>query len=154
MPSDPSYIVFSEILDAETKDDHQMLVKGAERLWGYPDKKPVEAWPEVALDLLPVSFDEIYGNMPEWRPLKRNKGIIIYSREGCSMHAVTPLVQRYFIRKHPEWYWWAEWAEISSRPKPGGFRGGAVMVTAERVRWHFTTRWVNNMIERVERELA
>ena len=154
MPSDPSYIVFSEIIEAETKEDHQLLVNAAEKLWGYPDRDPVEAWPKVALDLLPVPFEDIYCNMPLWKPLKRNNGLVVYSKEGCSMHAVTPLIQRYLKQQHPDWYWWTEWAEVCDRPRPSGFRGGAVMITAERIRWHFTSRWVNNMVERVEMELA
>ena len=152
MPNDPSYVVFSEIIEAESKEDHQLLVRAATRLWGT-DGEQVEEWPGPVLELLPISFDEIYGNMPNWRALKMSKGIIVYSSDGCSMHAVTPLVQRYLIKRHPDWYWWTEWAEICEKPKPGGFRGGAVMVTADKVRWHFTTRWVNNMIERVELEL-
>lgn len=148
--TDPSFVVFSEILPAEEEEEHDWLVKVASRLWGTPGKDPIEDWPLQAEELLSVDFDDVYGNMPKWKPLKRKKGILIYSDDGCSMHAVTPLIQLYFKRHHSNWYWWCEWAEISEAPHPGGFRGGAVFITEQHVAWHVTTRWVNSMLERME----
>jgi len=148
--SDPSFVVFSETIPAEGEDEHDWLLKAAKRLWGVPGGEPVENWPLQAEELLSVSFEDIFGNMPKWKPLKRKRGIVVYSDDGCSMHAVTPLVQLYLKRHHPDWYWWTEWAEICEVPHPGGFRGGATFVTEQYVAWHLTTRWINSMIERYD----
>lgn len=147
---DSSYPVFSEVLEADDESEHRWLVGAAKKLWGIPGGDPVEEWPDKAADLLSVSFDDIYQLMPKWKPLKRNKGILIYSDDGCCVHAVPPLVQLYLRRFHQDWYWWLEWAEITGSPTPSAFRGGAVFVTDQHVAWHWTTHWVNNMIESLE----
>ena len=150
MAGSDGFPVLSEVLEAESEDEHEWLVNAARRLWGVPGGDCVEDWPTAAKDLLSTDFEDIYGNMPKWKPLKRKMGILIYSDDGCNLSAISPLVQLYIRRYHCEWYWWVEWAEISERPLPGGFRGGALFVTEQHVAWHFTTHWINEMIERSE----
>jgi len=148
--TDTSFTVFSEVIEADEPEEHDWLVKAAKRLWGVPGGDPVEDWPGAVMELMSsVEFDDIYGMMPKWKPLKRKRGIIVYADDGCSMFAVTPLVQLYLRKYHCDWYWWTEWAEICETPSPSSFRGGAVFVTEQHVAWHFTTHWVNSMIERV-----
>lgn len=148
---DNSYPVFSEVLEADDPSEHDWLVKVASRLWGVPGGDDVQEWPEKAEMLLSTGcFDDVFGLMPKWKPLKRKKGILIYSDDGCNVHAVPPLVQLYLNRFHSDWYWFMEWAEICETPSPSGFRGGAVFITDQHVAWHFTTHWINNMIESIE----
>jgi hypothetical protein len=143
-------MVFSEIIEAEDEDEHDWLIKVATLLWGAGDGPSIQSWPKKADDLLSVPFEDVYGLMPMWKPIKRKRGIVVYSMEGCAVHAIPPLIQLYLRKYHRDWYWWLEWAEICERPSPGGFRGGAVFVTGQHVAWHFTAHWVNGMIERTE----
>lgn len=147
--SDPSYIVFAEEVKAEYESEHEWLVGAATLLWGDKRSGAIEDWPEKAKNLLSVDFNEIYGMMPKWRPLRNRNGIFVYSDDGCNIAAVPPLIQLYLRKYHSDWYWWTEWAEKSDRPSVGSFRGGALFVTEEHVAWHSTSHWVDGMIDRL-----
>lgn len=140
-----SIIVFCSDLEAEDEEDHRWLRKAANRLWGPEGEK---GWPENAEQLLTVEHSELLGLMPKWKVIK--PGLIIYSTDGANPHAVTPLVQLYLQKFHRDWWWSMEWAEISETPLLNSFGGGAAFVTADHVAWHYTSHFVNNMIESFE----
>lgn len=143
--------VFSDVIEAEDKEDLEWLMKAANRLWGPSGE---ENWPDVATELLAVDHSEIVGMLPKYKIVKKRRasGLIVYSTDGASLHAVTPLVQLYLRKFHRDWWWAIEWAEISETPQPGGFGGGAVFVTADHVAWHFTAHFLGNMIENFEHQ--
>jgi len=140
-------VLFSQKIRAQTKDEHAWLCKVAERLWGKRAEE--EGWPEKAEAFCDIPVDDLI--FPDWVPLK-NGGILVYTKDGASPAAVTPLVRLFLRRYHKNKYWIMEWAETSSKPHAGAFGGGAVFVTADRAHWFTTSSWIRNKIENWEHQ--
>jgi hypothetical protein len=138
---------FSQKIRAHSKDQHAWLCKIAERLWG--PRAEEEGWPRKAEEFCEVGVDDLV--FPDWVELK-NGGILVYSMDGASVAAVTPLVQLFIRRYHNSRYWVLEWAEASDRPHAGAFGGGAVFVTADQVEWFSTAHWIRNKVENWEHQ--
>ena len=146
-------VLFSQKIRAHSKAEHSWLCKVAERLWG--EKAEEEGWPEKAEAFCDVAVDELI--FPDWVPLKKG-GILVYTKDGASPAAVTPLVRLFIRRFHKNRYWKLEWAEVGTdgdgciKPHADAFGGGAVFVTADKVHWFTTGHWIRNKIENWEHQ--
>jgi hypothetical protein len=137
-----SHVLFSQKMRAHTKAEHAWLCKVADRLWGKRAEE--EGWPPRAEEFCDVSVDDLV--FPDWVELK-NGGILVYTNDGASPSAVTPLAQLFIRKFHKNKYWILEWANSSDKPHAGAFGGGAVFVTADRVDWFTTGNWITNKID-------
>jgi len=140
-------VLFSQKIRAHSKAEHAWLCKVAERLWGKRAEE--EGWPPKAAELCDISFDELV--LPDWVELKKG-GILVFTMDGATPAAVTPLVQLFIRRFHKDKYWILEWAESSAKPHAGVFGGGAAFVTSDRVDWFTTDHWVRNKVENWENQ--
>lgn len=144
-----SCVLFSQKIRARTKEEHGWLIKIAERLWGERAEK--EGWPEKAESFCDVGVDDLV--FPDWVQLK-NGGILVYTKDGASPAAVTPLVRLFLRRFRRGSFWVLEWAEAPTDGKlhAGSFGGGAAFVTADKVSWFTTGHWIRNKTENFENQ--
>lgn len=77
-----------------------------------------------------------------------DSSVVIYSEEYGDIEAVTEFVkalQEKFPRHSPVGF---SWAETCSKPRPGEFGGGAVVVDAGNVEWVSTYHWLKDRIKK------
>lgn len=81
--------------------------------------------------------------------------VYLFDEDGCpNLDALVEMLQLYLINFEPQRYLSFMWADTCSKPRPGEFGGGAVMITAKKVKYFNTYDWIHNETERLEKEIA
>lgn len=69
-------------------------------------------------------------------------GVWFYADEFGDPDRVARVVQEFFRQCDKDGFFGFEWAETCSKPRVDEFSGGAVLVTADEIRWMHTSRWL------------
>lgn len=64
-----------------------------------------------------------------------NRHLWVYAEECGSPQNVAWLIQKFLKRFCPKKHWIMTWACTCSKPRVGEFSGGAILVTANAIRW-------------------
>ena len=73
--------------------------------------------------------------------------IWFYSEESGNTNHVAEFVQMYLAHFHPDKCWYMSWADTCSKPRLDEFSGGAVFVTATKIKWMEAQRWASEQTE-------
>lgn len=69
----------------------------------------------------------------------------VYAEESGEPHHVAKLVQEFLKRFRPDSHFTLSWAWTCSKPRIGHFGGGAVFVTATKMKWMSTSEFLRKL---------
>ena len=125
----PVVIIHDQELPADspavTVAEHEATWRGPRFLLGCDDESGWGDEPEFSYEF---SLHEPQG---QW-----GRHLWIYSQEYGNVDQVAQLVQKFLRQFRPHDCWSLTYAATCSKPRVSEFGGGAVLVTAERIRWH------------------
>lgn len=140
-----SFTQFSEVIGELTDDEIRWLneelnpkLDGDEQMdaWRHHRGIGTELWPDFGCHL-----DE------------KARTLWLFSDENGSVDGAAALVQRFLAACRPKYVFTLTWAGTCNRLRAGEFGGGAVVVTADRIKWMSTWDWVQKHGERAARRL-
>lgn len=143
--SDP-YCMFSETL---------VLDNGIQRKWLEKEIEPVtqsdfDAMPDEEAEKWAEEHDremEDVINWPEFEWEFVDEGLWMFSDDQGRPYDVALVVQRFLKRFYPEECFALTYAETTSPPDPGGFGGGAMFVTADKIEFMNAHSWADHKVK-------
>lgn len=92
---------------------------------------------DFGLDMLDADADSTHGS------------VLIYALESGDPLQAAMLIQRFLLTWRPglRFSWCLSWADTCSKPLPGSFGGGAVVVTAKGIKSITTAEWMAECVE-------
>ena len=167
------YLHFSETLDNLTKPEADWLAGQLECIAVTNEKTYLlEELPEdVAQEdvtyrgprfLADAKQIDIWGGEPDFcwsfrdkqEHFRRGPHLWLYSEGYGSIDQVVLLIRKFLKRFRPNDVWTLTYAASCSKPRVGEFGGGAVIVTAKRVRWHDSGAIAANAAKRWRRRVT
>lgn len=165
------YLSFSEVIPRLTKPEEAWLAHQLETIYVFGDREFEQE--SIPLDLdrtaadwhgcrnsrdLPGldEYDRATGFSFEFQGNRRarqgwGRHLWLFSEEFGELDRVGHLVQKFLRRFRPSDCWWLTYATTCSRPHAGSFGGGAMFVTAQRVKWTNADQFVEREHKAFER---
>jgi hypothetical protein len=78
----------------------------------------------------------------------------LYAEDNCDLDRVVAFVQAFLKTHRPDSSIGFEWAETCSKPRPGEFGGGAILVTATTDEWMSTGEALDILRSQSDRRVA
>jgi len=130
-----NYLLFSEMLEFENKEEFEWAKKELTRLKEMKDEN----------DTPMLDFHwEIEEN-------DEKKVLWFYTDEFGEPYKVGDFVQEYLKKFHPKDIWTLTWASTCSRPRIGEFAGGGMVVTATDMHFMEAHDWVSKTVAELKK---
>jgi len=139
-----NFVEFSEVIPDVTAEETAWLL----RQTNWEDLQAVVADLHEKFPVGPVPDEEVarcdLALLPAWlagdmldfgAEPDKDGNFWIYAEEYGDPEAVATVVQTFLDRFRPEQSWILEWSSYCNNLRIGGFGGGAVLVTAEKIEW-------------------
>lgn len=165
---------FSEVVSKLTRPEEAWLKHQLETIYVFGDQEyTTEKVPE-ALDLATADwhgcrnhrdlpgldeYDHDVGFCFEFQGDRRDrKGwgrhLWLFSEGNAELERLGHLVQKFLRKFRPDTCWWLTYATSSSSPRVGEFGGGALFVTARKVKWTNASQFVEREHKAFERRMG
>lgn len=105
-----------------------------------------QEWAEAELTRLADLNEDNDGNLEFGHEFDVDDHVSLYlnsGNESGNPSAVVNFVQSFIRKFRPSYVFSMEWAETCSKLRVGEFGGGAVIVTAKKVKWMATSTWIS-----------
>ena len=155
-----NYLLFSECLEKLTPFEVNWLESVLEEM---PDEDGDDC-PQFLLDYADRDEGDNYTGF-DWLIEEDNKDrhgeeapgyqrlhyMLIYSEDHGDPERVALLVQKFLKACRPNDWWSMSFAQTCSKPRVGEFGGGAVFITADEIRWFYTSELISEAHKAFER---
>ena len=134
----------SFVIPTEDEDQTKWLISvfdGAGALFADLSKEPESCLPDEAVTVATEhGFDFVYADLPDWRV--HPDGVWV-SSDNLDIEFMEIVIQAYLRKFHPNKFFGFEYAMTCSKPRLGGFGGGAVYVDAKEVSYDGSYSWLS-----------